>query len=182
MTGEVIPKIFAAKNSLRVVRWMVYPLNVLRKTPPLSWLKNLLVKGSFFIQKNAKYAVWTEGFKFKKGDTLIRNGKEHDVYNIALMKHEGDIEKVLCKEGDKVIRDGKLIKNLPIQSRKDFQLKIGDTIERQLQNGDLVVFNRQPTLWKGSMRAKRVKILPGKTFRFNLASTQSFNADFDKRL
>ena len=131
------------------------------------------------IQKNAKYAVWTEGFKFKKGDTLIRDGKEYDVYNIALMKYEGDIEKILCKEGDKVIRDGKLIKNLPIQTRKDFQLKIGDTIERQLQNGDLVVFNRQPTLWKGSMRAKRVKILPGKTFRFNLASTQAFNADYD---
>jgi DNA-directed RNA polymerase subunit A' len=29
------------------------------------------------------------------------------------------------------------------------------------------------------MRAKRIKILPGKTFRFNLASTQAFNADFD---
>jgi DNA-directed RNA polymerase beta' subunit len=56
---------------------------------------------------------------------------------------------------------------------------MGDTIERQLQNGDLVVFNRQPTLWKGSMRAKKVKILPGKTFRFNLSSTAAFNADYD---
>ena len=166
-----------------VAKKLTYPIKVTEHN--LEKCNTLLNEGKVNIifqdgiQKNAKYAVWTEGFKFKKGDTLIRNGKEHDVYNIALMKHEGDIEKVLCKEGDKVIRDGKLIKNLPIQTRKDFQLKIGDTIERQLQNGDLVVFNRQPTLWKGSMRAKRVKILPGKTFRFNLASTQSFNADFD---
>ena len=53
MTGEVIPKIFAAKNAEKVARWMAYPLTILGKIPPLSWLKNLLVKGSFFIQKKA---------------------------------------------------------------------------------------------------------------------------------
>ena len=78
MTGEVIPKIFAAKNSLRVVRWMVYPLNVLRKTPPLSWLKNLLVKGSFFIQKNAK------------GKTSITTDELEQA--IALTKEDNDSE------------------------------------------------------------------------------------------
>ena len=78
MTGEVIPKIFAAKNSLRVVRWMVYPLNVLRKTPPLSWLKNLLVKGSFFIQKNTK------------GKTSITTDELEQA--IALTKEDNDSE------------------------------------------------------------------------------------------
>ena len=78
MTGEVIPKIFAAKNSLRVVRWMVYPLNILRKTPPLSWLKNLLVKGSFFIQKNAK------------GKTSITTDELEQA--IALTKEDNDSE------------------------------------------------------------------------------------------
>jgi gliding motility-associated protein GldE len=78
MTGEVIPKIFAAKNSLRVVRWMVYPLNILRKTPPLSWLKNLLVKGSFFIQKNAK------------GKTSITTDELEQA--IALTKEDSDSE------------------------------------------------------------------------------------------
>lgn len=53
MTGEVIPKIFAAKNAVKVVHWMANPLSILQKIPPLSWLKNLLVKGSFFIQKKA---------------------------------------------------------------------------------------------------------------------------------
>ena len=61
--------------------------------------------------------------------------------------------------------------------KKEFLLKDGDIIERKIQNGDWVVLNRQPTLWKGSMRAKKVIIRSGETIRFNLASTAAFNAD-----
>ena len=57
LTGEVIPKIFATKNSLRVVNWMAYPLNFFRTTPPVSWLKIILVKGSFFLQKMTRSSV-----------------------------------------------------------------------------------------------------------------------------
>ncbi len=57
LTGEVIPKIFATRNSLRVVNWMVYPLNFFRTTPPVSWLKSVLVKGSFFLQKLTRSTV-----------------------------------------------------------------------------------------------------------------------------
>ena len=41
-------------------------------------------------------------------------------------------------------------------------------LERDLMNGDLVVFNRQPTLHKMSMMGHRVKVLPWSTFRLNL--------------
>lgn len=57
------------------------------------------------------------------------------------------------------------------------EIKIGDVVERHLQNGDMVILNRQPTLHKCSMLAKRVIIRPYKTFRFSLASTKTFNAD-----
>jgi gliding motility-associated protein GldE len=57
LTGEVIPKIFATRNALRVVNWVAYPLNVFRTTPPVSWIKLILVKGSFFIQKMTKSSV-----------------------------------------------------------------------------------------------------------------------------
>jgi gliding motility-associated protein GldE len=57
LTGEVIPKIFATRNSLRVVNWVAYPLNVFRTMPPVSWIKVILVKGSFFIQKMTKSSV-----------------------------------------------------------------------------------------------------------------------------
>jgi DNA-directed RNA polymerase II subunit RPB1 len=43
--------------------------------------------------------------------------------------------------------------------------QIGDKVERQLQNGDLVLFNRQPSLHKMSMMGHRIRILPYSTFR-----------------
>jgi DNA-directed RNA polymerase beta' subunit len=61
--------------------------------------------------------------------------------------------------------------------REDGDAELGDVVERQLKNGDIVLFNRQPTLHKASMLAKRIIVRPCKTFRFNLASTKSFNAD-----
>ncbi|MDP3742505.1 MAG: DNA-directed RNA polymerase subunit A' [Candidatus Micrarchaeota archaeon] len=55
----------------------------------------------------------------------------------------------------------------------------GYQIERQLINGDLVIFNRQPSLHRVSMMCHEVKILPGKTFRFNVADCAPYNADYD---
>jgi DNA-directed RNA polymerase subunit A' len=66
-----------------------------------------------------------------------------------------------------------------IPEKKMFALKEGDIVERQMQNGDWVIFNRQPTLWIGSMQGKKVIIRPGKTFRFSLSCTQAMNADYD---
>lgn len=37
-------------------------------------------------------------------------------------------------------------------------------------DGDIVIFNRQPTLHKMSMMGHRVRILPWSTFRLNLRS------------
>ena len=58
-------------------------------------------------------------------------------------------------------------------------LNIGYTIERQLVNGDVVLFNRQPSLHRMSIMAHRVRIMPGRTFRFNLTDCAPYNADFD---
>lgn len=51
--------------------------------------------------------------------------------------------------------------------------------ERCLQDGDYVIFNRQPTLHRMSMMGHRVKILPYNTFRLNLSVCTPYNADFD---
>jgi DNA-directed RNA polymerase III subunit RPC1 len=72
-----------------------------------------------------------------------------------------------------------VLDNIKYPKRRSLQLKIGDVVERQLQNGDYVLLNRQPTLHSGSIIAHKVVIRPYKTFRFNLATTSSFNADFD---
>ncbi len=59
------------------------------------------------------------------------------------------------------------------------KLEIGTIIERQLMNGDISIFNRQPSLHRMSMMAHRVKVVPYKTFRFNLSVCPPYNADFD---
>ena len=58
-------------------------------------------------------------------------------------------------------------------------LKIGDTVERHMHDGDIVLFNRQPSLHKMSIMAHRVKVMPWRTFRFNECACTPYNADFD---
>lgn len=55
----------------------------------------------------------------------------------------------------------------------------GYSVERQLMNGDIVLFNRQPSLHRISIMAHAVRVLPGKTFRLNPVVCPPYNADFD---
>lgn len=59
------------------------------------------------------------------------------------------------------------------------ELRDGDIVHRHLIDGDRVLFNRQPSLHKGSMECHRVKVLPYSTFRLNVSATRPYNADFD---
>jgi DNA-directed RNA polymerase subunit A' len=58
-------------------------------------------------------------------------------------------------------------------------LDVGWTVERHLMDGDLVLFNRQPSLHRMSIMAHKARVMPGKTFRLNLAVCPPYNADFD---
>ncbi len=59
------------------------------------------------------------------------------------------------------------------------ELQPGYFVERHLQDGDIVLFNRHPSLHRGSLMAHYVKVLPYKTFRLNPAVCFPYNADFD---
>ncbi len=59
------------------------------------------------------------------------------------------------------------------------ELQPGYLIERHLMDGDVTIFNRQPSLHRMSMMCHRAKILPGKTLRLNPAVCNPYNADFD---
>lgn len=53
-------------------------------------------------------------------------------------------------------------------------------VYRHMKNGDLILFNRQPSLHRVSILAHKVRILPGeRTIRMHYANCQSYNADFD---
>ncbi|XP_065063697.1 DNA-directed RNA polymerase III subunit RPC1-like isoform X2 [Rhopilema esculentum] len=59
------------------------------------------------------------------------------------------------------------------------ELKFGDIVERHLMDGDVVLFNRQPSLHKLSIMAHFAKVMPHRTFRFNECVCTPYNADFD---
>lgn len=93
---------------------------------------------------------------------LILNGTD---------KHPGAHD-VITSEGRKRI----------LEENKEYiaeHLKEGDIVDRHLQDGDIALFNRQPSLHRLSMMAHRVKVLPYNTFRFNPAVCAPYNADFD---
>jgi DNA-directed RNA polymerase subunit A' len=58
-------------------------------------------------------------------------------------------------------------------------VEVNFVIERHLMDGDIVLFNRQPSLHRMSMMAHTVRVMPGKTFRLNLCVCPPYNADFD---
>ncbi|MGQ9468425.1 MAG: DNA-directed RNA polymerase subunit A' [Nitrososphaerales archaeon] len=55
----------------------------------------------------------------------------------------------------------------------------GFIVERHLMDGDIVIFNRQPSLHRMSIMAHYVKVLPYRTFRLHPAVCPPYNADFD---
>lgn len=58
-------------------------------------------------------------------------------------------------------------------------LKVGYTVERQIVEGDISIFNRQPSLHRISMMGHLIRVLPGKTFKINPLVCPPYNADFD---
>ncbi|MFH1631141.1 MAG: DNA-directed RNA polymerase subunit A' [Candidatus Aenigmatarchaeota archaeon] len=80
-----------------------------------------------------------------------------------------------------VIRPDGIRKKITDENKKDISEEIdnGYIVERHLHNGDMVIFNRQPSLHRMSMMAHKVRVMPFRTFRMNLTVTTPYNADFD---
>jgi len=58
-------------------------------------------------------------------------------------------------------------------------LVTGYIVERHLMDGDVVLFNRQPSLHRMSVMAHFVRVLPFRTFRLHPSVCPPYNADFD---
>ena len=59
------------------------------------------------------------------------------------------------------------------------ELQPGYIVERHLMDGDIAIFNRQPSLHRMSMMCHKVRVLPCKTLRLNPAVCFPYNADCD---
>ena len=90
---------------------------------------------------------------------------------MEMLKETKKIKFVIRPNGSRV--------DLSFVNRQNISLDVGWTIERMLQDGDIVLFNRQPSLHKMSIMAHEVVVLPYSTFRMNLSCTTPYNADFD---
>lgn len=97
---------------------------------------------------------------------------------IATSWNIGYLQKLIDEgHANRVIRNERTIRLSEVANK--FAIRIGDVVERHLQDNDYVLFNRQPTLRVESMQSFRVKIIDGYSFRLPLAFTTPFNADFD---
>ena len=76
--------------------------------------------------------------------------------------------------------DGKR-KRITEELRKELSEEIepGYIVERHLQDGDVVLFNRHPSLHRASLMAHFVRVLPYRTFRMHPAVAFPYNADYD---
>ncbi len=89
----------------------------------------------------------------------------------------------MLEETDSIVKfvvrpDGSKL-DLSFMNRKHIDLKVGWIIERELVDGDFVLFNRQPTLHKYGLMCHEALLMDGNTFRLNLSCTPPYNADFD---
>ena len=111
------------------------------------------------------------------------------IVTVAEMVNDLNIDKLkkLIESGEKypganyVIRpDGKKKKITPeLKEEIISEVTPGYKVERHLQEGDVVLFNRHPSLHKTSLMSHIVKILPGRTFRLHPGTAFPYNADFD---
>jgi DNA-directed RNA polymerase beta' subunit len=78
-----------------------------------------------------------------------------------------------------ITSNGVMIHLTHCENRDKIRLQYGWIVERYLQDDDIVIFNRQPSLHKMGMMGHRVKLMQGSTFRLNLCCANPYNADFD---
>jgi len=97
--------------------------------------------------------------KLKK---LVGNGEEYPGANY-IIRPDGKRKKITAELKEEILNE----------------LSPGYQVERHLQKGDIVLFNRHPSLHRGSLMAHYVRILHGRTFRLHPAVATPYNADFD---
>ncbi|KAF2713632.1 beta and beta-prime subunits of DNA dependent RNA-polymerase [Pleomassaria siparia CBS 279.74] len=114
------------------------------------------------IARTLTYPEVVTKFNISKLTALVRNGP---------MQHPG-ANYVIKSDGVRL--DLKHNKNLD-----ELRLQYGWKVERHIDDDDVIIFNRQPSLHKESMMGHRVKVMPYSTFRLNLSVTSPYNADFD---
>ena len=116
------------------------------------------------VAKNLTYPERVQKQNIEKLRKCIRNGPD---------VHPG-AQQIMKKDSDH-----KISLRFARREMEAKNLKYGDVVERHLEDGDIVLFNRQPSLHKLSIMSHYVKVRPWRTFRLNECVCTPYNADFD---
>jgi DNA-directed RNA polymerase III subunit RPC1 len=116
------------------------------------------------VAKNLTYPERVQRHNIEKLRKCVKNGAN---------KHPG-AQQIIKKDSDHKIS----LKFARLENEAK-NLQIGDIVERHLEDGDIVLFNRQPSLHKLSIMSHYVKVRPWRTFRLNECVCNPYNADFD---
>ncbi len=173
MLNEVgFPQEFAEKLTIpETVNKINYPymLELIRQNKV-----NRIIRG----EKKFNWSTLQKKDKYEKlpSDQVYSNGKWIPIERWELMNKRP----FKLVKGQKVLRGFyEIIEGTEDDTPPQFDLQLGDVVERQLRNGDRVILNRQPTLHKGSMLCPKIKILKGRTLRLPISICSAYNADFD---
>ena len=168
LTQVAVPRKMA---EILTVPEYVTPFNKDRLTEIVNTNRATLVCKASGVKKIVSNSLYVNKVHLNHGDkvTDARTGKVTEVVNCKMELKPGDV--VTRVNGEKKVVE-------PLEKRR-IELDYGDYVERYLQDGDVGLLNRQPTLHKNSMQAMQVVIKEGKTLRLNLSQTPGFNADFD---
>lgn len=123
------------------------------------------------IAKNLTYPEIVTKYNIQYLRQLVQNGKK--VYPGANFV----IKNIVNADGE----EDKHVYHLKY-TEKLVPLVPGDIVERHLVNGDMILFNRQPSLHKLSMMGHKCHVINNPellTFRVNVSVTDPYNADFD---
>jgi len=94
---------------------------------------------------------------------LVRNGDKYPGANYVIMPNGIKIRLEYVSDRDSIADS----------------LEPGCIVERHLLDGDIALFNRQPSLHRISIMAHKIRVLPYRTFRLHPAVCLPYNADFD---
>ncbi|XP_059619730.1 DNA-directed RNA polymerase III subunit RPC1 [Phlebotomus argentipes] len=128
---------------------------------------NLLIHQVGVPERVAKILTYPERVHPRNIDKmrqLVQNGTDHHPGANYVQQKGSAFKKYLAYGNrDKIAHD----------------LRCGDIVERHLVDGDIVLFNRQPSLHKLSIMCHQAKVQAQRTFRFNECACTPYNADFD---
>lgn len=124
----------------------------------------------WFAARELTIPIRITNFNMEVVKNIVRRGPEP-------VTETGDY---LCGVNYVIREDGRRIKVTDKNAETVAEnIDIGNIVERQMTDGDMVLFNRQPSLHRMSMMAHQIRVMKGKTFRFNLCVCPPYNADFD---